>query len=63
MHAALAFLNGAGARKGASGPRDSAFFKVLNLLCTSHRTIPLRVRPDPRISPAARRLPGPRPGR
>lgn len=40
MHASLAFLNGAGARKEASTSIDATFFQILNLLCTSHEKSP-----------------------
>jgi hypothetical protein len=43
MHSPLAFLNGAGARRD-TGSSHKAFFEVLNLLCTTHRAVPVRVR-------------------
>jgi hypothetical protein len=62
MHASLAFLNGAGARRDTAG-RDAArsqcaFLEVLNLLCTSHRTLPVGVRAVPPAG--ARRRASPR---
>lgn len=59
MHASLAFLNAAGARRDTAG-RDAAgsrnaFLEVLNLLCTTHRTLPAGARAVPPAGAARRR--------
>jgi hypothetical protein len=62
MHASLAFLNGAGARSDTAGRdaagRRNAFLEVLNLLCTTHRTLPAGARAVPPAG--ARRRASPR---
>jgi hypothetical protein len=60
MHASLAFLNGAGARIDPARGRDSACFELLNLLCTTHQAVGVKVRAVASLSAAAARKAGTR---
>jgi hypothetical protein len=59
MHASLAFLNGAGARRNTARAPNNAFFEVLQLLCTTRllttrRVAAARVRSESGTSRPAR---------
>jgi hypothetical protein len=58
MHSSLAFLNGAGARKDTAGGQDNACFELLNLLCTTHQVVGVKVRAVASLSAAAAREAG-----
>ena len=57
MHASLAYLNGAGAQDPAGGG-DDACFELLNLLCTTHQVVGVKVRAVGSLSAEAAREPG-----
>ncbi|HUE09930.1 MAG TPA: hypothetical protein VMQ54_03280 [Steroidobacteraceae bacterium] len=54
MHASLAYLNGAGAQDPAGGG-DDACFELLNLLCTTHQVVGVKVQAVASLSAAAAR--------
>jgi|HubBroStandDraft_1064217.scaffolds.fasta_scaffold513361_2 hypothetical protein len=44
MHASLAFLNGAGGRGDPAGESENACLEMLNILCTTHQVVGVKVR-------------------
>jgi hypothetical protein len=52
MHASLAFLNGAGGRGDPAGGPDDACLELLNILCTTHQVVGVKVRAVASLSAA-----------
>jgi hypothetical protein len=58
MHASLAFLNGAGGRADPAGDSENAGLELLNILCTTHQVVGVKVRAVGSLSAEAAREPG-----